>query len=234
VTFNVDPAELAKFEALASRWWDPESEFKPLHALNPIRMNYLDSYVNVAGLRVVDIGCGGGILTETLAKRGGIVTGIDMTDAPLQVARLHAMDQDIKQLTYRQMTAEQLADEEPGQYDVVTCMEMLEHVPDPASVVAAVNTLLKPGGWGFFSTINRNSKAWLLAVVGAEYVLKLLPKGTHDYKKFIRPGELSKWARHADLKTVDFRGLRYNPLNNSFKLTDDVSVNYLMASRKPE
>jgi 2-polyprenyl-6-hydroxyphenyl methylase/3-demethylubiquinone-9 3-methyltransferase len=234
VTFNVDPAELAKFEALASRWWDPESEFKPLHALNPIRMNYLDSYVNVAGLRVVDIGCGGGILTETLAKRGGIVTGIDMTDAPLQVARLHAMDQDIKQLTYRQMTAEQLADEEPGQYDVVTCMEMLEHVPDPASVVAAVNKLLKPGGWGFFSTINRNPKAWLLAVVGAEYVLKLLPKGTHDYKKFIRPGELSKWTRQADLKTVDFRGLRYNPLNNSFKLTNDVSVNYLMASRKPE
>ena len=234
MTFNVDPAELAKFEALASRWWDPESEFKPLHALNPIRMNYLDSYVNVAGLRVVDIGCGGGILTETLAKRGGIVTGIDMTDAPLQVARLHAMDQDIKQLTYRQMTAEQLADEEPGQYDVVTCMEMLEHVPDPASVVAAVNKLLKPGGWGFFSTINRNPKAWLLAVVGAEYVLKLLPKGTHDYNKFIRPGELSKWTRQADLKTVDFRGLRYNPLNNSFKLTNDVSVNYLMASRKPE
>ncbi|ATX76302.1 bifunctional 2-polyprenyl-6-hydroxyphenol methylase/3-demethylubiquinol 3-O-methyltransferase UbiG [Reinekea forsetii] len=231
---NVDPAELAKFEALASRWWDPESEFKPLHALNPVRMNYLDGYVNVAGLKVVDVGCGGGILTETLAKRGGIVTGIDMTDAPLKVAQLHALDQGIEQLTYRQITAEQLATEESGQYDVVTCMEMLEHVPDPASVIAAVHALLKPGGWAFFSTINRNPKSWLFAVVGAEYVLKLLPKGTHEFKKFIRPGELSKWARQAGLKTIDFRGLRYNPLNNSFKLTDDVSVNYLMASRKPE
>ena len=157
-----------------------------------------------------------------------------MTDAPLKVAQLHALDQGIEQLTYRQITAEQLATEESGQYDVVTCMEMLEHVPDPASVIAAVHALLKPGGWAFFSTINRNPKSWLFAVVGAEYVLKLLPKGTHEFKKFIRPGELSKWARQAGLKTTDFRGLRYNPLNNSFKLTDDVSVNYLMASRKPE
>jgi len=233
VAANVDPAELAKFEALASRWWDPESEFKPLHDLNPVRMNYIDSFVNVAGLKTVDIGCGGGILSETLAKRGGIVTGIDMTDAPLQVARLHALDEGVTNLDYRQMTAEQLADEETGQYDVVTCMEMLEHVPDPGSILKAINKMLKPGGYAFFSTINRNPKAWLLAVAGAEYVLNLLPKGTHDYQKFIRPSELTSWAREAELKTTDFRGMSYNPFTRNFKLSSDVSVNYLMAARKP-
>jgi len=233
VAANVDPAELAKFEALASRWWDPESEFKPLHDLNPVRMNYIDSFVNVAGLKTVDIGCGGGILSETLAKRGGIVTGIDMTDAPLQVARLHALDEGVTNLDYRQMTAEQLADEETGQYDVVTCMEMLEHVPDPGSILKAIYKMLKPGGYAFFSTINRNPKAWLLAVAGAEYVLNLLPKGTHDYQKFIRPSELTSWAREAELKTTDFRGMSYNPFTRNFKLSSDVSVNYLMAARKP-
>jgi len=209
------------------------SEFKPLHDLNPVRMNYIDSFVNVAGLKTVDIGCGGGILSETLAKRGGIVTGIDMTDAPLQVARLHALDEGVTNLDYRQMTAEQLADEETGQYDVVTCMEMLEHVPDPGSILKAINKMLKPGGYAFFSTINRNPKAWLLAVAGAEYVLNLLPKGTHDYQKFIRPSELTSWAREAELKTTDFRGMSYNPFTRNFKLSSDVSVNYLMAARKP-
>ncbi len=231
---NVDPAEIAKFEALASRWWDPESDFKPLHDLNPIRMNYIDSFVNVAELTVADIGCGGGILSETLAKRGGIVTGIDMTDAPLKVAQLHALDEGVQNITYRQMTAEQLAEEQPGQFDVITCMEMLEHVPDPSSVMAAINTLLKPGGKAFFSTINRNPKSWLFAVVGAEYVLKLLPKGTHDYEKFIKPSELASCAREAGLKVTDFKGMSYNPVFKTFRLTGDVSVNYLMATEKPE
>lgn len=233
MTANVDPSELAKFEALASRWWDPESEFKPLHELNPVRMNYIDTKVNVAELKVADIGCGGGILSETLAKRGGIVTGIDMTDAPLKVAQLHALDQGVQNLTYRQMTAEQLAEEEPGQYDVITCMEMLEHVPDPTSVMKAIYKLLKPGGKAFFSTINRNPKAFLFAIVGAEYVMNLLPKGTHEYRKFIRPSELANAAREADLKVLDFRGMTYNPLTKAFKLSSDVSVNYLMATEKP-
>lgn len=233
MTANVDPSELAKFEALASRWWDPESEFKPLHELNPVRMNYIDTKVNVAELKVADIGCGGGILSETLAKRGGIVTGIDMTDAPLKVAQLHALDQGVQNLTYRQMTAEQLAEEEPGQYDVITCMEMLEHVPDPTSVMKAIYKLLKPGGKAFFSTINRNPKAFLFAIVGAEYVMNLLPKGTHEYRKFIRPSELANAAREAELKVLDFRGMTYNPLTKAFKLSSDVTVNYLMATEKP-
>ncbi len=231
-TKNVDPNELAKFEALASRWWDPESEFKPLHDLNPIRMSYIDSYINVAELKVLDIGCGGGILTETLAKRGATVTGIDMTNAPLQVAKLHALDTGIENITYVQTTAEQLASEQPGTYDVITCMEMLEHVPDPSSILASIHSLLKPNGWAFLSTINRNPKAWLMAVVGAEYIMRLLPRGTHDYEKFIRPSELANWTRQADLKTIDFRGMSYNPLTKNFRLSSDVSVNYLMASQK--
>lgn len=233
-TTNVDPAELAKFEALASRWWDPDSEFKPLHDLNPIRMQFIDNHINVAGLQVADIGCGGGILTETLAKRGGRVTGIDMTDAPLKVAQLHALEQEIDNIQYRQMTAEQLAEESPGQYDVVTCMEMLEHVPDPTSVMTAIRTLLKPGGKAFFSTINRNPKAFLFAIVGAEYVMKLLPKGTHDYQKFIRPSELSTAARESGLAVRQFKGMTYNPLTKAFRLSDDVAINYLMATEKPE
>lgn len=233
-TTNVDPAELAKFEALASRWWDPDSEFKPLHDLNPVRMRFIDSHVNVASLKVADIGCGGGILSETLAKRGGYVTGIDMTDAPLKVAQLHALDQGVENLTYRQMTAEQLAEEEPGQYDVITCMEMLEHVPDPTSVMKAIHRLLKPGGKAYFSTINRNPKSFLFAIVGAEYVMSLLPKGTHDYQKFIRPSELATAARESHLNVREFKGMSYNPLSQQFRLTDDVSVNYLMATEKAD
>lgn len=233
-TTNVDPAELAKFEALASRWWDPDSEFKPLHDLNPIRMRFIDNHINVAGLTVADIGCGGGILTETLAKRGGKTTGIDMTDAPLKVAQLHALEQNIANIQYRQMTAEQLAEESPGQFDVVTCMEMLEHVPDPTSVMKAIRTMLKPGGKAFFSTINRNPKAFLFAILGAEYVMNLLPKGTHEYQKFIRPSELAGAAREGGLSVTQFKGMTYNPLTKAFHLTDDVSVNYLMATEKPE
>lgn len=232
MSINVDPSELAKFEALASRWWDPNSEFKPLHDLNPIRMNFIDQHINVAGKRVVDIGCGGGILTETLAKRGGDVLGIDMTDAPLKVAQLHALEAGIENINYRQMTAEALAEEQAGQFDVVTCMEMLEHVPDPASVIQAISTLLKPGGTAIFSTINRNPKSWLFAIVGAEYVLRLLPKGTHDFKKLIKPSELANAARTASLKVVEFKGMSYNPITRGFKLSNDVSVNYLMATRK--
>lgn len=234
MTQNVDPSELAKFESLASRWWDPDSEFKPLHDLNPVRMHYIDQTVNVAGLKVADIGCGGGILSETLAKRGGVVTGIDMTDAPLKVAQLHALDAGIEQLTYKQMTAEALAEEQPGQFDVITCMEMLEHVPDPSSVIQAIFKLLKPGGHAFFSTINRNPKAFMFAIVGAEYVMNLLPKGTHEYNKFIRPSELSNSAREAGFSVRDLTGMRYNPLFKTFNLSDDVSVNYLMAAQKPK
>lgn len=233
-TMNVDPAELAKFEALASRWWDPDSEFKPLHDLNPVRMRFIDSHINVASLNVADIGCGGGILSETLAKRGGTVTGIDMTDAPLKVAQLHALDQGVENLTYRQMTAEQLAEEAPGQFDVITCMEMLEHVPDPTSVMQAIHTLLKPGGKAFFSTINRNPKAFLFAIVGAEYVMNMLPKGTHEYQKFIRPSELASSARNSGLTVREFKGMSYNPITGQFRLTDDVSVNYLMATEKAD
>ena len=230
---NVDPAELAKFESLASRWWDPNSEFKPLHDINPIRMNFIDQHVNVAQLEVADIGCGGGILAETLAKRGARVTGIDMTNAPLKVAQLHALEQNLTQLAYEQKTAEQLAEERPGQFDVITCMEMLEHVPEPGSVIKAVCQLLKPGGKAFFSTINRNPKAFALAIVGAEYILNLLPKGTHEYKKFIRPSELAQGAREAGLRTVEFKGMHYNPLTRGCRLSDDVSVNYLLATEKP-
>lgn len=234
MTHNIDPSEIAKFEALASRWWDPNSEFKPLHDMNPTRSAYIDEHVNIAGKTVLDVGCGGGILTEALAQRGASVTGIDMTEAPLQVARLHAMDSGLESIHYQQITAEGLAERAPGQFDVVTCMEMLEHVPDPESVIQAIVTLLKPGGQAFFSTINRNPKAWLMAIVGAEYVLRLLPKGTHEYRKLIRPSELKRWAETSGLSVTGFRGLQYNPLTKRFKLTDDVSVNYFMSSRKPE
>ncbi|WP_028671404.1 bifunctional 2-polyprenyl-6-hydroxyphenol methylase/3-demethylubiquinol 3-O-methyltransferase UbiG [Saccharospirillum impatiens] len=234
MTHNVDPSEIAKFEALASRWWDPDSEFKPLHAMNPVRAGYIDEHLNIAGKAVLDIGCGGGILTEALAHRGAVVTGIDMTDAPLKVARLHALDSGLENINYRQMTAEALAGEAPGQFDAITCMEMLEHVPDPTSIMTAIQRLLKPGGYAFFSTINRNPKAWLMAIVGAEYVLRLLPKGTHHYKKLIRPSELKRWAEQSDLKALDLRGIHYNPVSNRFSLNTDVSVNYLMACRKAD
>ncbi|MDJ0862713.1 MAG: bifunctional 2-polyprenyl-6-hydroxyphenol methylase/3-demethylubiquinol 3-O-methyltransferase UbiG [Gammaproteobacteria bacterium] len=232
-TQNVDYQELAKFEELAHRWWDPESEFKPLHNINPLRLDYIDQRARLAGKRVVDVGCGGGILSESMAERGAEVVGIDMGEAPLGVARLHTLESGVK-IDYRRMTAEALAEEEAASFDVVTCMELLEHVPDPSSTVAACARLAKPGGHVFFSTINRNPKSYLLAIIGAEYVLGLLPKGTHDYAKFIRPAELGRWLRDADLSLGDLTGMTYNPLTRRYKLGRDVDVNYLAHARRPE
>ena len=225
-TQNVDQSEIAKFEKLASRWWDPLSEFKPLHDINPLRLDYIDTRAGLAGKKVVDVGCGGGILSEAMALRGAKVTGIDMGEAPLKVAALHLLESGAE-VDYRYMSAEQLAAQEPGQYDVVTCMELLEHVPDPTSVVNACAQLVKPGGHVFFSTINRNLKAYLFAVIGAEYILKLLPAGTHDYSRFIRPSELEAWSRHAGLNVRELTGMSYNPLTKRYSLGRDVSVNYL-------
>ncbi|WP_395764662.1 bifunctional 2-polyprenyl-6-hydroxyphenol methylase/3-demethylubiquinol 3-O-methyltransferase UbiG [Stutzerimonas balearica] len=228
---NVDHAEIAKFEALAHRWWDRESEFKPLHEINPLRVNWIDERATLAGKKVLDVGCGGGILSESMARRGAQVTGIDMGEAPLSVARLHQLESELD-IDYRQITAEALAAEQPGQYDVVTCLEMLEHVPDPASVIRACHALVKPGGQVFFSTINRNPKAYALAIVGAEYVLQLLPRGTHDYRKFIRPSELGAWCRETGLAMNDTVGLTYNPLTKQYKLTDDADVNYMVQTTR--
>ena len=231
---NVDPNEVDKFEQLASRWWDTNSEFKPLHEINPLRLDYIDSRAGLDGKKVLDVGCGGGILAESMAARGATVTGIDMGKAPLEVARLHLLESG-QQVDYRQISAEQLAESMPGQFDVVTCMEMLEHVPDPASVVRACATLVKPGGTVFFSTINRNPKSYLFAIVGAEYVLRMLPKGTHDYAKFIRPAELSRWTRDAGLTTLDITGLTYNPLTGVYRLdARDVGVNYMVCTERAE
>jgi 2-polyprenyl-6-hydroxyphenyl methylase / 3-demethylubiquinone-9 3-methyltransferase len=230
---NVDRAEIAKFEELAHRWWDRHSEFKALHDINPLRANYIDRHSPVAGKRVLDVGCGGGILAEALAQRGASVTGIDMGEAPLAVARLHQLESGVA-VDYRKITAEALAASEPAQYDIVTCMEMLEHVPDPGSIINACATLCKPGGHLYFSTLNRNPKAYLFAIVGAEFILKLLPKGTHDYAKFIRPSELAEWLRGADLNLLKMTGMLYNPLTKQYSLNErDVSVNYLMLTRKP-
>lgn len=231
---NVDHAEVSKFEQLASRWWDPNSEFKPLHEINPLRLDYIDTRAGLSGKHVLDVGCGGGILAESMAARGATVIGIDMGEAPLEVARLHLLESG-QHVDYRRITVEQLASEMPAQFDVVTCMEMLEHVPDPASVVAACATLVKPGGQVFFSTINRNPKSYLFAIVGAEYVLRLLPRGTHDYARFIRPSELSRWIRGAGLDARDITGLTYNPLSGIYKLDPrDVDVNYMIATVRPE
>ncbi len=225
---NVDVQEIAKFEQLASRWWDPDSEFKPLHDLNPLRLDYIDQRVGgLTDQRALDVGCGGGILAESMAQRGAQVLGIDMGEAPLAVARLHQLESGVA-LDYRRITAEELAAKEPASFDVVTCMEMLEHVPDPASTIQACARLLKPGGHLFFSTINRNPKAYLFAIIGAEYVLRLLPKGTHDYRKFIRPSELDGWARAAGLNLLDLTGLHYNPLTRRYWLGSGVSVNYMV------
>jgi len=224
---NVDHAEIAKFEALAHRWWDRESEFKPLHDINPLRVNWIDERVGLAGKKVIDIGCGGGILSEAMAQRGAEVIGIDMGEAPLSVARLHQLESGVP-VEYRQITAEAMAAEMPGQFDVVTCLEMLEHVPDPASVIRACHTLVRPGGQVFFSTINRNPKAWLFAIVGAEYLMRLLPRGTHDFAKFIRPSELGTWSRDAGLQVRDIIGLTYNPLSKRYRLAPDVDVNYMV------
>ena len=229
---NVDQLEVAKVEPLPHRWWDRESEFKPLHDINPLRVNWIDQRAPLAGTRVLDVGCGGGILAEAMAQRGAEVTGIDMGEAPLAVARLHQLESGVE-IDYRQTTAEQLAEEMPGTFDTVTCLEMLEHVPDPASVIAACARLVKPGGQVFLSTINRNPKAYLLAVVGAEYLLRMLPRGTHDYKKFITPAELGRWSRACGLHTGDITGLTYNPLLKRYRLGNDVDVNYMLHCHKP-
>jgi 2-polyprenyl-6-hydroxyphenyl methylase / 3-demethylubiquinone-9 3-methyltransferase len=229
---NVDTAEIAKFEALASRWWDKNSEFKPLHDINPLRANFIDQRSPVAHKKLIDVGCGGGILAESLALRGADVTGIDMGEAPLAVARLHALETGVS-LSYEQTTAEDKAAQMPGVFDVVTCMEMLEHVPDPASVVNACAQLVKTGGDVYFSTINRNPKSYAFAILGAEYILKLLPKGTHEYGKFIRPSELAQWLRAAGLELQEITGMTYNPLTKHYKLDpNDVSVNYLVHAKK--
>ncbi|OED40324.1 bifunctional 3-demethylubiquinol 3-O-methyltransferase/2-polyprenyl-6-hydroxyphenol methylase [Endozoicomonas sp. (ex Bugula neritina AB1)] len=229
---NVDHSEIAKFEELASRWWDPHSEFKPLHEINPLRLNYIDERVGLAEKKVVDIGCGGGILSESMALRGANVTGVDMGEAPLAVARLHSLEAGVN-VDYRQITAEQLAEEMPEQFDVVTCLEMLEHVPDPASVIKACYKLLKPGGQVFFATINRNPKSFLFAIVGAEYILNMLPKGTHDHKKFIKPSELCNDMRAAEFTVHDMIGMTYNPITKIYRLNkDDIDVNYLVYGSK--
>ncbi|MDX1505883.1 MAG: bifunctional 2-polyprenyl-6-hydroxyphenol methylase/3-demethylubiquinol 3-O-methyltransferase UbiG [Spongiibacter sp.] len=230
---NVDPAEIAKFEELAHRWWDRNSEFKPLHDINPLRVNYIDERSPVAECKVVDVGCGGGILSEAMAMRGARVTGIDMGEAPLNVARLHQLESGAK-VDYFQTTAEELAEDKAGYYDIVTCLEMLEHVPNPASVIRACAKLCKPGGDIYFSTINRNPKAFALSIVGAEYILGLLPKGTHEYSKFIRPSELADWIRESNLQLQHITGLTYNPLFKTYRLNErDVDVNYMVHVKKP-
>jgi len=230
-TTNVDPDEIAKFEKLAARWWDPDSEFRPLHEINPLRLDWIDARAALAGKRVLDVGCGGGILAESMAARGATVTGIDLGSAPLAVARLH-LKESLQQVDYRRIAAEDLAVEQAGQYDVVTCLEMLEHVPDPASTIAACSRLVKPGGHVFFSTLNRNPKSWLFAIVGAEYVLGLLPRGTHEYMKFIRPSELDSWCRDSGLAVREYTGLHYNPINRKYWLGPGVDVNYMLLAER--
>jgi len=230
---NVDAAEVAKFDALASRWWDPDGEFRPLHEINPLRLDWIRQYADLNGRSVVDIGCGGGILAESMAAAGADVTGIDMAEGPLAVARLHQVESGAG-VDYRQSTAEELAAANAGQYDIVTCLEMLEHVPSPAQIIASVHTLLRPGGLAFFSTINRNPKSFVFAIVGAEYVLKLLPAGTHEYRKFIRPSELDSWARDAGLELKASIGMHYNPLTRDYSLGPGLDVNYLMHFVRPE
>ena len=236
MTVNADPQELAKFSELAHRWWDPNSEFKPLHRINPLRLEWIARLLGAGGLRgkrVLDVGCGGGILAESMARRGAVtVLGIDLAQKPLKVARLHALETGVENLEYREIAAEALAAERPAGFDVVTCMEMLEHVPEPASVVRACAALVKPGGQVFFSTLNRNAKSFLFAIVGAEHVLNLLPKGTHEYAKFIRPSELAQSCRDAGLQLEQARGMEYNPLTGRYWLSDDTSVNYLFACRR--
>lgn len=231
-TVNIDHAEVAKFDEAAARWWDREGEFKPLHDINPLRLRFIQDRVSLHGKRVVDIGCGGGILTESLRLQGADVVGIDAGEGPLKVAKLHLFESGLD-IDYRHCTAEELAASEPNSFDVVTCMEMLEHVPDPASVISACATLVKPGGRLFFSTINRNPKAYLLAVIGAEYLLNMLPKGTHDYSKFIKPSELDRWLRAAGLDLGELKGITYHPLTRHFKVTNDIDVNYLAYAQKP-
>ena len=229
---NFDPEEIAKFEELAYRWWDKDSEFKPLHDINPLRLNFIDERSSINGKKVLDVGCGGGILSESMAARGANVTGIDLGKAPLSVAQLHAKESDYN-IHYEMISAEDIAQREPQSYDVVTCLEMLEHVPGPESIVHSCSQLVKPGGHVFFSTINKNPKAYLFAVIGAEYILNLLPKGTHEYSKFIRPSELDRWCRAHKLTPKEITGMSYNPLTQHYWLGNDVSVNYLLHCQKP-
>lgn len=230
---NADPQELAKFGELAHRWWDPDSEFKPLHQINPLRLAWINSLCPLAGLDVLDVGCGGGILTDSMARKSARVLGIDLSTKPLKVAQLHAMEAGTENVEYREIAVEALAAERPASFDVVTCMEMLEHVPDPASVVRACAELAKPGGWLFFSTLNRNFKSFMLAIVGAEYVLKMLPAGTHEYARFLKPSELAQFGRDAGLELHSSKGLSYNPLTQRYSLGTDTDVNYLIACRRP-
>jgi 2-polyprenyl-6-hydroxyphenyl methylase/3-demethylubiquinone-9 3-methyltransferase len=233
MSINVDPKEIHKFEELASRWWDRNSEFKPLHDINPLRANWIDQRAEVAEKDLLDVGCGGGILCEAMVQRGARVTGIDMGEAPLAVGNLHKLESGVE-VDYIKSTAEDFAESHPAAFDTVTCLEMLEHVPDPSSVVKACAAMTKPGGMIFFSTINRNPKSYLLAIIGVEYVLRMLPKGTHEFSKFIRPSELSQWAREAGLEVTEMTGLLYNPLTKTYKLSQtDVDVNYMICARKP-
>jgi 2-polyprenyl-6-hydroxyphenyl methylase / 3-demethylubiquinone-9 3-methyltransferase len=233
-THNVDPAELAKFSDLAHRWWDTNSEFRPLHQINPLRLEWINGLASIKGKQVLDVGCGGGILSDAMARAGATVTGIDLAGKSLKVAQLHALESHTPNVSYREVSAEALAIEAPAQFDVVTCMEMLEHVPDPASIVKACSALVKPGGWVFFSTLNRNPKSFVFAIIGAEYVLNLLPKGTHEYAKFIRPGELAAHCRAAGLDLQASKGLQYNPITRRYWLDSDTSVNYMIATRRAD
>jgi 2-polyprenyl-6-hydroxyphenyl methylase/3-demethylubiquinone-9 3-methyltransferase len=230
---NADPAELAKFSDLAHRWWDADGEFRPLHQINPLRLDWINSLSPVKDLKVLDVGCGGGILADSMARQGAKVTGIDLSAKALRVAQLHALEAQTPNINYREISAEAMAEEQPGSFDVVTCMEMLEHVPDPASVVRACSELVRPGGWVFFSTLNRSPKSFLLAVVGAEYVLNMLPRGTHEYAKMIKPSELASFCRAVELDLRQTRGMGYNPLTQRYSMSADTSVNYLFATQKP-
>jgi 2-polyprenyl-6-hydroxyphenyl methylase/3-demethylubiquinone-9 3-methyltransferase len=231
-TLNADPAEIQKFSELAHRWWDPSSEFRPLHEINPLRLEWINQRIPLAGKNVIDVGCGGGILAESMAKKGATVTGIDLSEKALKVADLHSLESGV-QVRYKMIAAEEMAEAEAGQFDVVTCMEMLEHVPDPASIIRACTKLVKPGGHVFFSTLNRNPKSYLFAIIGAEYVLQMLPKGTHDYAKFITPSELSQDIRNAGLELKMMKGLGYNPFTKMYSLNNDTSVNYMVACVRP-
>lgn len=231
---NADPQELAKFSELAHRWWDPDSEFRPLHQINPLRLEWIAGQAPLKGKRVLDVGCGGGILADAMARRGADVLGIDLASKPLKVAQLHALESGTPSIDYREVAVEALALERPAEFDSVTCMEMLEHVPQPASVVRACAELVKPGGWVFFSTLNRSPKSFVFAIVGAEHVLNLLPKGTHEYARFIKPSELARWCRDAGLELQATRGMQYNPVTRRYWLSADTSVNYLFACRRPQ
>ncbi len=232
-TINADPAELAKFSDLAHRWWDADGEFRPLHQINPLRLGWMKEFCELQGKTVLDVGCGGGILADSMARSGAMTTGIDLSTKVLRIAQLHAMDAQTENVQYREISAEAMAQEQPAGFDVVTCMEMLEHVPDPASAVQACATLVRPGGWAFFSTLNRNPMSFLQAIVGAEYVLNMLPRGTHEYAKMIRPSELASYCRRAGLNVMATRGLSFNPLTQRYWLNSNTSVNYLLATQKP-